>query len=129
MAKSVGQDDFGWFTPADLKQVILAIHQLQDWKKVILVGGQSLTAWVEYYKIELPAFEGPYLTADADFLYVETPADRLADTITQLSDDEVHLDEVERLLIALERAGVVASENVMPLHINYLREKLNVRPV
>lgn len=61
--------------------------------------------------------------------YVETPADRLADTITQLSDDEVHLDEVERLLIALERAGVIASENVVPLHINYLREKLNVRPI
>lgn len=68
MAESVGQDDFGWFTPADLKQVILAIHQLEDWKKVILVGGQSLTAWVEYYKIKLPVFEGPYLTADADFL-------------------------------------------------------------
>jgi hypothetical protein len=24
----------------------------------VLVGGQSLTAWVEYYKIKLPAFEG-----------------------------------------------------------------------
>lgn len=61
--------------------------------------------------------------------YVEMPADKLADTITRLSDDDVHLDEVEHLLIALERAGVVASDSVVPLHINYLREKLNVRSV
>ncbi|GFE84892.1 hypothetical protein GCM10011487_68920 [Steroidobacter agaridevorans] len=78
MAESVGQDDFGWFTPADLRQVILAIHQLEDWKKVILVGGQSLTAWVEYYKIELPVFEGPYLTADADFLGTKAEAKVIA---------------------------------------------------
>jgi len=58
--------------------------------------------------------------------YVETPADRLADIITRLSDDEVYLDEIEQLLIALERAGVVARANVVPLHVNYLREKLNV---
>ena len=62
-------------------------------------------------------------------VYVETPADKLADTITRLSDDEVHLDEIERLLIALERVGVVASNSVVPLHINYLREKLDVRSV
>lgn len=61
--------------------------------------------------------------------YVETPTDKLADAITRLSDDDVHLDEIERLLIALERAGVVASDSVVPLHINYLREKLNVRSV
>ena len=61
--------------------------------------------------------------------YIETPADRLADTITRLSDDEVYLDEIERLLFALERVGVVASASVVPLHINYLREKFNVRPV
>ena len=64
-----------------------------------------------------------------DVAYLETPVDQLAETITRLSDDEVHLDEIERLLIALERAGVIASDNVVPLHINYLREKLNVRPV
>jgi hypothetical protein len=61
--------------------------------------------------------------------YVETPTDILADAITRLADDDVHLDEIECLLIALERAGVVASDSVVPLHINYLREKLNVRSV
>ena len=44
----------------------------------MLVGGQSLTAWVEYYKIKLPAFEGPYLTIDADFLGTKTEAEVIA---------------------------------------------------
>lgn len=61
--------------------------------------------------------------------YIKTPNDELAEVITHLSDDDVEMDNVELLLIALERAGVVASENVVPLHINYLREKLNVRPI
>jgi hypothetical protein len=60
--------------------------------------------------------------------YIKTPDDELAVLITQLSDDDIEMDDVELLLIALERAGVVASENVVPLHINYLREKLDVRP-
>lgn len=61
--------------------------------------------------------------------YAETSTDRLASTITRLADDEVQLDEIEQLLIALERAGVVESATVVPLHVHYLREKLNVRSV
>ncbi len=45
---------------------------------MILVGGQSLTTWVEYYKIQLPAFDGPYLTADADFLGTKAEAEVIA---------------------------------------------------
>lgn len=45
---------------------------------VVLVGGQSLTAWAEYYKIKLPAFEGPYLTIDADFPGTKTEAEVIA---------------------------------------------------
>ncbi len=58
--------------------------------------------------------------------YIKTPTDRLAETITRLSDDDVRMDEVEQLLIALERAGVVATSDVVPMHISYLREKLRV---
>lgn len=57
--------------------------------------------------------------------YVKTRYDCLAELITQLSDDDVEMDEKELLLIALERAGIIQSEDVVPLHINYLREKLN----
>ncbi len=78
MAESVRFNDYGWFTPADLSRVIDAIHALPDWKSVVLVGGQSLTAWVGYYKIKLPTLEGPYLTIDADFLGTKTEAEVIA---------------------------------------------------
>jgi hypothetical protein len=61
--------------------------------------------------------------------YVKTPNDALAEVITRLSDDNVKMDRVEQLLLALERAGVIPRQNIVPLHINYLREKLDVRPV
>ncbi len=61
--------------------------------------------------------------------YIRTPDDAVADVITRLADDDVVMDDVERLLLALERAGVIASEDVVPLHVHYLREKFNVRPV
>jgi hypothetical protein len=78
LAESVSPNDYDWFTPADLTRVIDAIHALPDWKSVVLVGGQSLTAWVEYYKIKLPTLEGPYLTIDADFLGTKTEAEVIA---------------------------------------------------
>jgi hypothetical protein len=78
LAEFVSHSDYDWFTPADLTRVIDAIHALPDWQSVVLVGGQSLTAWVEYYNIELPAFEGPYLTIDADFLGTKTEAEVIA---------------------------------------------------
>ncbi len=61
-----------------------------------------------------------------DVHYEKTGYDELAETFTSLSDDNVVLDHVETLIIALERAGIIASENVVPLHIGYLREVKNV---
>jgi hypothetical protein len=75
LAEAIVQEDYGWFTPADLAQVVRAIHRLPNWQSAILVGGQSLTAWVRRYDIELPQFDGPYLTADADFLASRTEGD------------------------------------------------------
>jgi hypothetical protein len=58
--------------------------------------------------------------------YVKTQGDAMAGTITRLAGDNAVMDEVELLLIALERAGIVPREAVVPLHVNYLREKLQV---
>ncbi|BCO31155.1 hypothetical protein TspCOW1_12580 [Thiohalobacter sp. COW1] len=55
--------------------------------------------------------------------YVRTEGDAMADVIARVVDDEVIMDDVELLLLALERAGVIASKDVVPLHVNYLREK------
>ena len=60
--------------------------------------------------------------------YAKTSSDALAEAITRLGDDRVEMDQIALLLLALERAGVIPSEEVVPLHINYLREKLNSRP-
>lgn len=63
------------------------------------------------------------LAAQHNVAYAKTIGDEMASVITRLSGDEVEMDEVELLLIALERAGVVSSEEVLPLHVSYLREK------
>ena len=63
------------------------------------------------------------LAAQHNVAYAMTAGDEMACAITRLSGDEIEMDEVELLLIALERAGVVASEDVLPLHLSYLREK------
>jgi hypothetical protein len=54
--------------------------------------------------------------------YVPTPADALAGHITRLAGDDVELDEVERLLIALQRAGHVSRAEAVLLQASYLRE-------
>ena len=56
--------------------------------------------------------------------YAKTSNDALAEVITRLADDSVKMDQIGLLLLALERAGVIPTEDVVPLHINYLREKL-----
>lgn len=68
------------------------------------------------------------LAASHEVTYEETDCDVWASALTRLSDDQVEMDDVELLIIALERAGVLASRDVVPLHVSYLREKLSTRP-
>ena len=56
-------------------------------------------------------------------VYTETSADRLADTITQLSGDEVQPDHIEDLLVALRRVGVITCAEMVELLGRYLDEK------
>ena len=56
--------------------------------------------------------------------YAKTSNDALAEVITRLADEGVKMDQIALLLLALERAGVIPTEDVVPLHITYLREKL-----
>jgi hypothetical protein len=121
LAESVVRDDYGWFSPADLKKLFHAIHQAHDWTKVILVGGQSLTTWVEYYKIALPPFDGPYLTADADFLGTKADAQIVADELggtAVFAGMDDHTPEVA----TVEFQG----EDGHPLHIDVLLSVIGV---
>jgi hypothetical protein len=53
--------------------------------------------------------------------YAETGSDRLAHHITRLAGDSVELDEIERLLIGLQRAGHLRPDMIL-LQAQYLRE-------
>ena len=57
--------------------------------------------------------------------YVGTGRDVLARHITRLAGDHVELDEVEQLLVALQRSGYLSRAEMIQLQANYLRE---VRP-
>jgi hypothetical protein len=49
-------------------------------------------------------------------------ADIWAQEVTRLADDEVTLDDIELLLIALQRAGHLSRPEGLRLQVNYLRE-------
>jgi len=54
--------------------------------------------------------------------YVQTQSDALAHHITRLAGDHVELDEVEQLLIALQRGGYLSRVEMVRLQASYLRE-------
>lgn len=65
------------------------------------------------------------MAKDHQVAYVTTERDVLAHHITRLAGDDVELDEVEQLLIALQRSGYLSRAEMIQLQANYLRE---VRP-
>lgn len=54
--------------------------------------------------------------------YTPAVADTWAQDVTRLSGDDVVLDEIELLLIALQRAGHLSRKEALCLQVNYLRE-------
>jgi hypothetical protein len=55
-------------------------------------------------------------------VYSRTEHDLLAHHITRLAGDDVQLDEIEQLLIALQRDGHLTRAEMIQLQANYLRE-------
>ena len=54
--------------------------------------------------------------------YVGTQSDALAHHITRLAGDDVQLDEIEQLLVALQRSGGLTRVEMVQLQASYLRE-------
>jgi hypothetical protein len=54
--------------------------------------------------------------------YAETATDAWARHVTRLAGDDVSLDKVELLLIALQRAGHLSRPDALRLQVSYLRE-------
>lgn len=71
-------EDFGWFSPVDLDTLFIALAKLPDPSRVVLVGGQALAFWVDFFNLPAPETGTPYLTQDADFLGMRQEAQFLA---------------------------------------------------
>ena len=54
--------------------------------------------------------------------YTPMANDAWAHDVTHLADDDVTLDEIELLLIELQRAGHLSRPEALKLQVNYLRE-------
>jgi hypothetical protein len=54
--------------------------------------------------------------------YVATDTDAWAHHVTRLAGDDVKLDEIELLLIALQRSGHLSRPDALGLQVRYLRE-------
>jgi len=54
--------------------------------------------------------------------YFGTQRDALARHITRLAGDDVQLDEIEQLLVALQRSGYLTRVEMVQLQATYLRE-------
>jgi hypothetical protein len=54
--------------------------------------------------------------------YTETATDLLGHHITRLAGDDVKLDDIELLLLALERSGHVGGVEATRLHAAYLHQ-------
>ncbi len=54
--------------------------------------------------------------------YSHGSTDRLAHHMTRLAGDSIELDEIEQLLVALQRAGHLSRKEAVRLQARYLRE-------
>ena len=55
-------------------------------------------------------------------IYSETRNDLLAHHISRLAGDTVEFDDIERLLVGLQRAGHLSRTEMIQLQAQYLRE-------
>ena len=63
------------------------------------------------------------LASDHNVIYVETDLDAFAEVATRLAGDVVKLDDTERLMLALARAGVIDRPEAVSMFVAYGREK------
>jgi hypothetical protein len=62
------------------------------------------------------------MAQDHKVAYVRTERDTLTHHITRLAGDDVQFDEIEQLLIALQRSGYLSRTEMVQLQAAYLRE-------
>lgn len=63
------------------------------------------------------------LAREHDVVTVRTRLDAFAEKLTELSGDEVRLDETELTLVKLAEQGVITGRQMGSLVLNHIREK------
>jgi hypothetical protein len=63
------------------------------------------------------------LAARHQISHQHSALDHLGDTITQLVDEDVHLDETQWLLMELGRADIISDREVIALNTRYAKEQ------
>lgn len=71
-------NEHGAFTDADLERLYAALGAHQNRDRIVLVGGQSIVAWMAYYEIPDPTQGISPLTTDIDFIGNADDARQLA---------------------------------------------------
>ncbi|MHB1115809.1 hypothetical protein [Sideroxydans sp.] len=82
---------FDWFCPDDLPLFFKALQKAPS--PAILVGGQSLTFWIDWFSIPIPPLETTYLTKDVDVLATKHDAKIVAEELhgtLRMSDMDDH---------------------------------------
>ena len=69
-------EGFAWFRPDDLPRFFEALRRSKE--EAILVGGQSLTFWVDFFGIPIPDTGEIALTQDADVFASKQDAEYIA---------------------------------------------------
>jgi hypothetical protein len=62
-----------------------------------------------------------------NIVYSKTYSDLWAETITQLSDDEIFPDFTEDLLVELFRRKIITQNEMVKFFTNYLKEKNSLK--
>jgi hypothetical protein len=84
-----------------------------------------LKCYIDYMSSELKSATAArirQMALEHHVAYVRTERDALAHHITRLAGDDVELDEIEQLLIALQRSGHLTRAEMVQLQANYLRD-------
>jgi hypothetical protein len=94
----------------------------QPGNAIFLIAGEIMPVPAEALTANSTAALIRRMAAQHQVSYSPTQSDLLAHHITRLSSDSVKLDDVECLLIALQRAGHITRDQLVHLQARYLRE-------
>lgn len=63
------------------------------------------------------------LAAQHDITATKSARDHWCDDVSRLSDDDVELDEIEQLLLNIDKQGIYDEIALTKLHFRYMRER------